>query len=546
MRRWHSFRTPEHSSPRGLRHRSGGTPNRPPRILIWLAVALSHSAGALLPQSPFTPHAALAQPAPLAGLDAYVSEAMRRWEIPGLALAVVRDGEILHARGYGVTALGGSEPVSEHTRFAIASTTKAMTAAALGILVDEGRLGWDDPVRAHLPAFAVTDPHVSGTLTVRDLLTHRSGVARLDNLWIASPFTRDEILERIRFLPHAEGFRSGYAYNNLMYLVAGEVAGAVAGVSWDGWLATRLFAPLGMSRTTTRTDAVAREGNAADPHARVGGVVTRIPRRDYDALGGAGAVWSTAHDMARWMQLHLNEGRLPDGTPLLTPSTLREIMTPQVVIPVDSVARRLHPTNHFLTYALGWRVQDLHGDRVVQHSGSINYTRTQVTLVPDRGIGIVAMANLSSSNLQLALTHWILDALAGREPEDWSTLYLEVQTRNEAAQLRTDADRDAQRLEGVGPSLPLAGYEGRYADPLFGEIGITLERTQPEGGLVLTYSPEYIGDLEPWHQDLFRLSWRRPGAGATFVRFTLDERGRIRSADIDGFATFRRLGGQEP
>jgi CubicO group peptidase (beta-lactamase class C family) len=482
---------------------------------------------------------------PLAGLDAYVEQAMRAWEVPGLALAVVRGDSVLLARGYGVTRLGEAEPVDEHTIFAIASATKAFTTAALALLVDEGKVGWDDPVSRHLPGFELSDPLVSRELTVRDLLTHRAGAARFDNLWIASPFDRDEILRRARHLPQVDGFRERYGYNNLLYIAAGELAGRVAGTGWDDLLESRIFTPLGMGRSTTRAATVEALGNSAHSHTRVDGVVTAIPRRDYDAIGGAGAAWSSAHDMARWMRLHLNRGSF-EGDRILSEARLDELQAPQTVISIDTAAVRLHPTNHFLAYALGWRVQDLNGRKVVHHSGSINYTRTQVTLVPEDGIGVVAMANLSSSNLQLALTHWVLDALQGREPADWSELYLELQERSEASSARSAAELEAARLAGVGPSLPLDRYAGVYQDALFGEIRLRQEEAGEGGGdegmrLVMDYSPEYVADLEPWHQDIFRATWRRPGAGRTFVRFTLDTRGRVTEVVVDGFATFGRV-----
>jgi CubicO group peptidase (beta-lactamase class C family) len=486
-----------------------------------------------------------AQPAPLAGLDAYVERAMTAWEVPGLALAVVRGDSVLHARGYGVTRLGDSEAVDEHTLFAIASTTKAFTSAALASLVDEGRLAWDDPVTRHLPGFALADAFVSREFTVRDLLTHRVGAARLDNLWIASPFDRAEILRRARHLPQVEGFRETYGYNNILYIAAGEVAAAAAGVSWDEMLEQRFFGPLGMERSTSRAAVVEARGNTAHSHTRIEGDVHAIPRRDYDAIGGAGAIWSSAHDMARWIRLHLGRGAF-EGERLLAEARFAEMYAPHTAMGIDSTSARMHPSNHFAAYALGWRVQDLHGRKVVQHSGSINYTRTQVTLVPDEGIGVVAMANLSSSNLQLALTHWILDALQGREPEDWSTAYLELALRSDSASARSAAELESARLPDVGPSLPLEGYAGRYDDALFGGMRILREEGDAGAGLVLHYSPEYVADLEPWHQDIFRATWRRPGAGRTFVRFTLDTRGRVTEAVVEGYATFRRVGDSPP
>jgi CubicO group peptidase (beta-lactamase class C family) len=482
------------------------------------------------------PAHAAAQSAPLAGLDQAVAEGMRDWQVPGLALAVVRGDSVLFMRGYGTTRIGGTEPVDAHTNFAIASTSKAFTTAALAQLVDEGRLGWDDPVSEHLPWFALDDPYVTRALTIRDLVTHRAGAARFDNLWIASDFDRRETLERLRHLPQANGFRDRYGYNNHLYIVAGEVVGELAGSSWDDVLDERIFGPLGMGRSTSRTAVVEARGNVAESHTRVAGGVQAVPRRDYDNIGGAGAVWSNAHDLSRWMRMHLNRGTL-DGVRILDEERFDEMYAPQTVIPLDSVARRLHPTNHFAAYALGWRVQDFHGRKLVHHSGSINYTRTHVTLVPDEGIGIAIIANQSSSNLQLALTWWILDALQGRQPADWSGLYLELQARNDERSARTARELEEARLPGAGPSLAPEGYAGRYEDPLFGEVRVTAEGE----GLVLRYSSEYVADLEHWHQDQFRANWRRPGAGRTFARFHLDTRGRVTAVEVDGFAEFGRV-----
>lgn len=491
--------------------------------------------GLLAPLAMASPTVAQPVGHPLQGLDAYIEAAMAAWEIPGFALAVVQGDSILYAQGYGTTRRGGDEPVDPNTLFAIASTTKAFTTAALAMLVDEGRLGWEDRVIDHLPDFALADPWVTREVTVRDLVTHRVGAARLDNLWIASPFDRAEILRRTRHLPQVDGFRANYGYNNILYIVAGELVAALSGASWDDVIETRIFEPLGMTRSSSRSVVVEGRSGVAEPHTRVQNEVRTIPRRNYDAIGGAGAIWSSAAEMAQWMRLHLNEGAW-DGTSLLSPAQVAEMQRPVTVMPIDSTTRRMHPTNQFTAYALGWRVQDLHGRRLVHHSGSINYTRTHLVMVPDEGLGVVAMANLSSSNLQLAVTHWVLDVLQGREPEDWSGLYLELSERSAAASARSAQSLAAARIPDAPPTLPLAGYTGRFEDALFGETRVTLE----ESGLVLYYSPEYIADLEPWHQDMFRATWRRPGAGATFVTFQIDTRGTVRSLLLDGFATFTR------
>ncbi|HEX7091877.1 MAG TPA: serine hydrolase [Longimicrobiales bacterium] len=468
---------------------------------------------------------------PLAGLGAYIEQARKDWGIPGLAIAIVRDDSVIFARGYGVREYGRDEPVDEHTLFAIASTTKAFTVAALGMLVDEGVLDWDDPVRKHLPWFELQDPYVTRHVTIRDLLTHRVGVAREDNVWIAGPFERPEILRRVRYLDQVREFREGYSYNNLMYMVAGEVVAAAADTSWDAFVETRLFRPLGMRRTTSRFDVVETRDNVSSSHIRSGDQIIVMDRRDYDALGPAGSIYSSAWEMAQWLRLHLNGG-VYEGKRLLEQATLEEMHTPQVVIRMDSVTRRMFPTQNFAAYGLGWRLQDYHGRKVVQHTGSVNYTRTQIGMIPSEGIGFVAMANLSSSSLQTALMYRVFDLLLGLPERDWSAEYLALAERSREA----GPQRVAAGAEERGPSLPLDAYAGTYSDSLYGEVTVSLEN----GRLVLRYSPDYVADLEHWQFDTFRGRWRTRGFGQSTVTFGLDARGRVRSLELAGFTTFRR------
>jgi CubicO group peptidase (beta-lactamase class C family) len=500
-----------------------------PRVFVLALVLMAHALA--VPVSPAG--ALLAQSDPLEGLDDYIDSAMRDWEVPGLAIAVVKDDSVVFTRGYGVTELGGDEAVDAHTLFAIASTTKAFTTAALAMLVDEERLDWDDRVTRHLPGFELQDPYVTRALTVRDLLTHRVGVARHDNLWIAAPFDRAEILRRARHLPTVAGFRDRYGYNNIMFIAAGEVVGEVAGTSWDDFLEARIFEPLGMARTTSRYAVVEGRDNVAGSHTRVDGEVQHVPRRDYDNIGGAGAIFSSVHDLTRWVRLHLGGGEF-EGRRLLSERAVRDLHAPQVVIPRDSVAERMFPDTHLQAYALGWRVQDYHGRKLVHHSGNINYTRTQVSMVPEEGLGVVAVANLSTSNLQLALTLRVLDAYLGQPARDWSAEYLELAERDQSGD--SERELDEARMADSPPSLPLEAYAGRYDNEIFGEIRIDEESV----GLVLSYSPEYVADLEHWHDDVFRAMWRRPGAGDAFVTFTIDARARVPSLDLAGLGEFRR------
>jgi CubicO group peptidase (beta-lactamase class C family) len=484
--------------------------------------------------------AVLAGPAraqePVPGLDAYIEAAMRAWEVPGFAVAVVRNDSVILARGYGTTRAGAGTPVDEHTLFAIASTTKAMTAAAVGMLVDEGRVAWDDPVSRHLPGFELHDAWLTRELTVRDLLTHRSGLSRNDELWISAPFDRAEVLRRARQLTRAAGFRAEYGYNNIMYIAAGELVAAASGISWDDFVEQRIFAPLGMSRSTSRAAVVETRGNVAESHLRADGRVLAVPRRDYDNIGGAGAVFSSAWDMAQWLRLHLNSGSA-GGRQILSPRTVAELHTPQVVIRPDTVAQRMFPATHFRTYGLGWNVQDYHGRRLVHHSGSINWTRTHVALLPEEGIGVVAMANLSSSRLQLAVMYRIVDALLGLPERDWSADYLELARRAEERSARQAQEVEQARVSGTRPSLDLQRYAGTYDSPLHGEMRLGWE----DDRLVLRYSPDYTADLSHWHHDTFRAAWRRQGFGTAFVTFALDARGRVASMRVEGLGEFRRV-----
>jgi CubicO group peptidase (beta-lactamase class C family) len=479
--------------------------------------------------------AAWAQPAPLDGLDAYIERGMRDWEVPGLAIAVVHGDSVVFARGYGVRELGGSDPVDEHTLFAIASTSKAFTTAALGMLVDDGRIAWDDAVTDHLPGFRLADPHVTREITLRDLVSHNSGLERHDQLWISAPFDRDEILRRARHIPRANGFRERYGYNNIMFITAGEVVGAAAGTSWDDFLEARVFAPLGMARSTSRSAVVDRRDNVSASHNRHEGRLQATPRRDYDNIGGAGAVFSSAREMAEWVRLHLNGG-VVDGRHLLEEETVREMHSAQTVMPMDATFRARFPGTRSRAYGLGWYLQDYHGTPLVHHSGSINFTRTHVGMLPEHGVGVVVMANLSSSNLQQALVYRVLDAYLGQAPRDWSGHFLEA---SRAASERSEArerETEAARIPGTSPALALGAYAGTYTSDLYGEMPITLE----DGALVLRYAPDYVADLEHWHHDTFRAVWRRAGYGSTLLSFTLDARGRITGMEASGYGRFER------
>jgi CubicO group peptidase (beta-lactamase class C family) len=363
------------------------------------------------------------------------------------------------------------------------------------------------------------------------------GTARQDNMWVIAKFSRDEIVQRARHLGQAEEFRARYGYSNIMFTTAGEVAGGVSGLGWDDLVAQRIFQPLGMARSTTRAAVVETRGNVAASHARIDGEVRSLPRRDYDNIGGAGAIFSSARDLGQWLRLQVGHG-VYAGKRLLSDSVIAEMRQPQnpLRVSTDTTQQRLFPDVKFRAYGLGWNVQDWHNRVLVHHSGSINYTRTHVGFIPSEGIGFAAMANFTGSGLQEALMYRVFEQLLGMQPVDWSAEMLAQTRQGNERSARSAQELDSARIQGTSPPVALDAYAGTYVQDLYGEVQVEVEG----GKLVLTYSPQYVGDLEHWHHDTFRTVWRNPGAGRSFVRFSLDERARITALELDGFGTFTK------
>lgn len=325
-------------------------------------------------------------------LDAWVSRAMQTFEVPGLALAVVKDGRVVIAKGYGVRRLGDAAKVDERTLFGIASNTKAFTATALGLLVEEGKIEWDAPVVRYLPSFAMWDPYVTRELTVRDLLVHRSGLGlgAGDLLWWPeSTYDRKEIARRLRYIPPATSFRTAYAYDNVLYLVAGELIESVSGQSWEDFVGSRILKKVGMGGSNVRHSAAATGGNIAAPHAQVDGKVRPIRPFDSDNTNPAGGINSSAEDITKWMQVQLAGGVLSDGSRLFSPATARQLTAIVTPMPLNDPPEELAPLRaNFAGYALGFNIRDYRGRRVVMHSGGLPGYLSRVIMVPDLQLGV--------------------------------------------------------------------------------------------------------------------------------------------------------------
>lgn len=460
--------------------------------------------------------------------DSYVTGALRALSTPGAAVAVVKDGRVLLAKGYGVRTLGAPAPVDAHTLFQIASNTKAFTTAALAILVDEGKLSWDDPVTRFLPGFQLYDPYVTRELTVRDLVTHRSGLGlgAGDLLWFHSNYTRAEIAHRIRFARPASSFRSAYAYDNVLYIVAGELFPAAASRSWDDFVKDRIFSPLGMTETGTTIAYFTSSSNAAAPHATDDGKLQVVPIDSVDNTAPAGGIVSNVTDLAKWLVCRLDSGRYAGGR-LFSERQAREMWSGQTILPIgdpEAPLAALRP--NFAEYGLGWRLRDYQGRKIVSHTGGLAGMSSQITLVPAEKLGVVVLTN-SESDLMAALTYRLLDELLGatRPRTDWVAAFARA---GQLARARADFALAAARTardSASGPSLPIAKYAGPYRDELYGDATVALE----DGRLVLRFgrSPAFVGDLEHWQYDTFIAHWRTKHIEDAYVTFALNPDGSI-------------------
>lgn len=488
---------------------------RPTALLVALLVVLAG------------PQSASAQPVaePAAELDGYIQRVLADWGTVGLAIAVVKDGKVVFAKGYGVRTRGTSDAVDPNTLFAIGSTTKAMTAAALGLLVDDKKLGWDDKVTQHLPGFQLMDPWVTRELTIRDLLSHRAGLGNADMLWYGTDLTTAEIVHRARFIPMGYSMRAGYTYQNIMYAVAGEVVAAVSGMPWQTFIQARILTPLKMTSTVTTLAQTAGRPNVARPHALVGDTVAVIENASVDGVAAAGSIWSSVTDMARWATVMIDSGRV-DGSRFLAPTTWAELFRPQTIIPTSQfypTARLTRP--HWTSYGLGWFQQDYAGYAVQMHTGSIDGMTAIIGLIPGQRLGVYVLANLGGGRMELrhALMFKTFDLWLGTGSRDWSAEFLNLYRPGWQAQQNTVAQAEKQRVKDTRPTLALEAYTGVYADSLLGTARIALK----DGKLWYEQSAWLSGELEHWQYDTFRIRWIKPWMGTSLVTFPVAETGMV-------------------
>jgi CubicO group peptidase (beta-lactamase class C family) len=474
-------------------------------------------------------------------IDRAVEEAMRFWHVPGVAVAIVHRGEVIYLQGHGGRDLRTGEPFTPDSVFPLASCSKAFTTAALALLVDEGKLSWDDPVRKHVAFFHLSDPLADRDVRIRDLLCHRTGVGSHDLLWYHAPWSPEEAVRRVGLLPLDKPFRTAFQYQSTMFTAAGFAVQSASGMRWEDFVRSRLLEPLGMTATVLTSTAAARNRDRAtgyEPGDR--GEPVPMPPYPLETPDAAGSVYSTARDLSRWLHFHLERGRAGEKR-IVSESSLGETQRPQMVIPLEGIDRAIHPDTVQLSYGMGWVIQDYRGRRLVSHAGIIDGFRCHLTMVPDDNIGIVILANLHRTRLNQALSNTLVDRLLGLPVKDWNALLAAVVRRETASAEETLRLREAARHSGTRCSLPESAFVGSYENPAFGTVRVTMDH----GRLIWTFN-RFTAGLEHYQYDTFILPIN--ALGRPLVRFTAGTAGEMEIMQVGGKMDieFRRPGRRGP
>lgn len=491
------------------------------------AAALARN-GAPADSQPRKAAPAPALPIAPARIDDTVARAMKAFQVPGMAVGIVKDGRLVYAKGYGVREQGKPGAVDADTLFQIGSNTKAFTTAALSILVDEGRIRWDDKVIDHMPQFRMFDPYVTREFTIRDLLTHRSGLGLgAGDLMVfpESDFTRDEIIRGLRFLKPVSSFRSRYDYDNTLYMVAGQLIPAVTGKSWEDFVETRIMAPLGMQSCAATYGRVRDRRNFASPHVVVEGRLTAVPVMNIDVIGPAGTINCSINGMSKWLMTQLDAGRSPSGRQVFSAERGAEMWTVNTPTPVNPRSTQMMRTQ-FSGYGLGWGLEDVFGYKKVAHTGGVTGTVTWVAMIPELKLGVLVFTNQQVGAAMTAVGNQILDAYLKAPPRDW------VEIASASSKARADGARQVEEaaakvLASAGPpSLPLEAYAGTYNDPWRGDATVRREGD----GLVLKVSrtKDLEGPLLPYSGNIFIVRWKERSLDAdAYVRFEQGYDGKV-------------------
>ena len=496
-------------------------------LLAALGIAASH---APVLAAADTATAAAAVPAAPFDLERDVNTVLKTFDVPGIAIAIVKDGKVVAAQGFGVRKLGDPAPVTGNTLFEIASNSKAFTAAALAQLVDEGKLKWDDPVTQHLPDFQMYDPYVTREMTVRDLLVHRSGLGlgAGDLLWWpTTTFSTDEIIQRLRYVKPATSFRSSYAYDNLLYIVAGRIVAQKTGKPWGDAVREKILAPLGMNGTMTSVAAMYQSADHAAPHSRINDRISVVKPMPVENAIGAVGINTNAVDFAKWMNALLAGGKIDDDKRLFSAAQAREMWTPQTPVKIGEPKPAFAATRaNFNSFGLGFYVRDYRGRKMVMHGGALQGFYSRVAMLPDEKLGVAIFTNAENSGSMAALQYRILDHYLGVAPTDWIGLIAAQEQENHRDELARQSKAAGARVAASKPSLPRAGYDGEYSDPWYGNAVIRHEGKKQI--FTFTRTPDLTGEMEHFQHDTFIVRWKERNFNAdAYVTFALNPDGTI-------------------
>jgi CubicO group peptidase (beta-lactamase class C family) len=464
------------------------------------------------------------QPADWSWLDNFIQSSMKDWKVPGVSVAVVRDASPVYVKGFGVRDIRSQSPVTPDTLFDIGSCTKAFTSAAIAILVDQHKMQWDAKVNTYVPFFHLQDPLADEYVTIRDLLTHRTGVPGADLMWYQSNLPTDQLIRRLAYVKPNAGFRTLFQYQNMMYVVAGEAVAHASGATWGQFVRQNIFQPLAMTDSDTSATDAQKSSDYATPHqSNPDGSVKPIAWVNIDNVGPAGSINSGARDMARWLAFQLGNGTY-QGKRLISAPNLEIMHTPQMVIPPGGeIPTVFFPDSTQLSYGLGWFVQQYRGHQLVLHAGDIDGFSAMVVLIPDIHTGYFVAINLSSSYRQV-LSYEIADKLLGLPQYNWSAHFHKLEADLKAQEKAGEAWQ-SKRVPGTHPSRDLAAYAGKYRNPAYGEAQVVFQGA----GLGFRFH-SFSSALEHWQYDTFVANLD----GKTRLTFCLDDDGKVSGFTMDG------------
>lgn len=469
---------------------------------------------------------------PVENLERYIQETMKDWRVPGLAVAIVKDDSLFYAKGFGVRELRKKAPVTTETLFPIGSMGKAFTVATIGLLVDEGKVDWNDAVVKHMPELVLDDPWVNRYLTLRDLLSHRTGYTEeVDHRSIGE---RSEFLERIKYIETDGSFRKDYRYTSMSFVVAGEVAARVTGKPWEELLDEQVFTPLRMKNSRAFPSQLSPHSNVAIPHVYLESGVRPIARESGYIMAAAGGIESNVIEMSHWLRMLLNQGTFEEDT-FLSASVVGEIFEPQIIAPVDN---RMNPYTKFSTYGLGWGISDYRGRKMISHGGQVAGATAHIRMIPEERFGVVVLTNSMNFTYPYAITYRAIDEWMEYQETDWSAMYKQEFDDNLKRLFIGMREMEEGRIEGTKPSQQLQSYVGTYAHPYTGEVHIAMEGDH----LRVNYGDHsgHSGEMEHWHYDTFRVNRDYVVFSKyDWLTFNLNERGQVVSLDYQD-TTFTR------